>query len=167
MYLNVRKPPLHFKFIFNPFSFPRPPLHNALNLAFSPTTCFPTPQKLSQCQQHPSRLHQPHGELIFLSRIDKSFRKSYTRHCAAFERRREEPDCVVEKKIWISWIMLKLLLTSKLSPNPPLPMPSPGTRTLSMSSRGRGAGSAVPTPTGSRCSSPVPRQKRSLEIPPT
>jgi len=34
--------------------------------------------------------HNPRGELIFSSRVDKTFREGYERYRAAFERRREE-----------------------------------------------------------------------------
>jgi hypothetical protein len=167
MYFNVRKPPLRSKLPINPFSFlfPRPPPFETRSTSPSRTETPPhallntseaTPVPLAPIPPATNR----RGELIFSSRVDKSFRESYTRHRAAFERRREELERIAWSKTWIGWIILKMPFSRKLSLNPSSnPTPSPGaTLTLSTSSRGRGTGSAVPTPAGSRRSSPVPKR---------
>ena len=156
MYLNVRKPPLRSKLRFNPLSFffPRPaepqsppaspPARSTARTAS--TTIPPIPHTTN-----------PRGELIFSSRVDRSFRESYERYRATFERRRDERQRLAAATTWWGRLMLKMPWSEKL----PVP-PSPGlvnahTRTLSASIRGRGTGSSGPTPNSSRKSSPVPR----------
>ncbi|KAH9941533.1 hypothetical protein B0H21DRAFT_824367 [Amylocystis lapponica] len=50
----------------------------------------------------------PRGELIFSSRVDRAFRESYERYCAAFERRREERERAAYARRWAGWLYLKM-----------------------------------------------------------
>jgi len=155
MYLNVRKPPLRSKFRFNPMSFffhrpsePQPPP--------VPSPTHPAARSASTTIPQIPHSTNPRGELIFSSRVDRSFRESYERYRAAFERKRDERQRLATAETWWGWFMLKMPWSEKL----PVP-PSPGlvnthTRTLSTSRRGRGTGSTGPTPNSSRRSSPGP-----------
>jgi len=100
MYLNLRQPPLRSRI---PFTFFRsaPSSHNLppspLRPSNSPRPPSPT-RPLSK--RSPSAVpitpippsSNPRGELIFSSRVDRSFRDSYDRYRSAFERRREEKE---------------------------------------------------------------------------
>ncbi|KAJ8490066.1 hypothetical protein ONZ51_g2554 [Trametes cubensis] len=50
----------------------------------------------------------PRGELIFSSRVDRSFREAYDRYRAQFERRRQERERTAYAQTWIGWIHLKM-----------------------------------------------------------
>ncbi|KAG6859966.1 hypothetical protein C0995_001184 [Termitomyces sp. Mi166 len=106
MYLNVRKPPLRTKFRFNPLSFffPRPasPPSPSSHSASQPATSTSTRRTRSPSVPPGATIpipeippaNNPRGELIFSSRVDRTFREGYERHRAAFERRREERERV-------------------------------------------------------------------------
>jgi len=159
MYLNVRRAPLRSKGPFNPLSFlfPRP--------STSPTT-----RSRSASPSRPSTANDisrgatlpiapippttnPRGELIFSSRVDRSFRESYERYRAAFERKREER-MRAERRSWSMWLQGKV---GWKTVGPP-PTGAMTVRTNSGSSRGRGGGSGSVggTPRGSRRASPNP-----------
>ena len=154
MYLNVRTPPLRSKFRFNPLSllFPRP----------SPSQLPPSPTRpVARGTTISSIPHttNPRGELIFSSRVDRSFRDSYERYRSAFERKREERQRLAAAETWWGWIMLKMPWSEKL-PLPPVGGPSNHLRSISGSLRGRGTSSLGTTPSTSRRSSPAPRVTR-------
>ncbi|KAG6856493.1 hypothetical protein H0H87_003871 [Tephrocybe sp. NHM501043] len=114
MYFNVRKPPLieRSRIGWNPvrWFFARPkevpaasmtsPQHDASSLSQQNTSSQdpvtrapvapppPQPRSIPIPAIPPSS--NPRGELIFSSRVDRTFREGYERHRAAFERRREE-----------------------------------------------------------------------------
>jgi hypothetical protein len=87
MHLNLRRPPA---------TFPIPFFRSKVTV---PSAAPPAPAKsLSSRRQSTTSTvmasippsHNPRGELIFSSRVDKTFREGYERYRAAFERRREE-----------------------------------------------------------------------------
>lgn len=181
MYLNVRQPPLRSKLPFNPFSFLFPRTSPTPSRSSSPTA---TPPVLTAHRRSPSppRVSKrsssvpiapippssnPRGELIFSSRVDRSFRDSYERYRNAFERRREERERAAYEATWLGWVCVKvfrikrpLLFGSAGTPGAgggsgtATPVPAGVTRTLSGSIRGRGSASG--TPSSSRRSSPAP-----------
>ena len=154
MYLNVRTPPLRSKFRFNPLSllFPRP----------SPPQPPPSPARPvargSTISSIPHTMN-PRGELIFSSRVDRSFRDSYERYRSAFERKRDERQRLAAAETWWGWFILKMPWSEKL-PSPPVGGPSGHVRSMSASFRGRGTSSLGTTPSTSRRSSPAPRATR-------
>ncbi|KAF8581820.1 hypothetical protein K439DRAFT_1392382, partial [Ramaria rubella] len=148
VYLNVRSPPLRTSL--NPFSyfFPRTPV--------SPP---PQPSQLSTVQRASSPRRppaippipptsNPRGELIFSSRVDPTFRESYERYRAAFERKREEQKRVM-KGTWFSFLQLPWRKTKQQPPQIQLQGPHGGIASL----RER---TPSTTPSSSRRSSPAP-----------
>lgn len=63
----------------------------------------------------------PRGELIFSSRVDKSFREGYERYRAAFERRREEKQREERGRRWrvLSWSRAGSPVSVGVTPTPP------------------------------------------------
>lgn len=62
----------------------------------------------------------PRGELIFSSRVDKTFREGYERYRAAFERRREEKSREERGKGWKGlWGRLESPSRNSATPTPP------------------------------------------------
>ncbi|KAF9463202.1 hypothetical protein BDZ94DRAFT_1193143 [Collybia nuda] len=115
MYLNVRKPPLRSKVYFNPLSFffPRPDEPPLYSLSSSSTRSLSphAPRSRSSSTSRPiptiPPAVNPRGELIFSTRVDKTFRESYERYRAAFERKREEREgaakgtsCIMKLAFW-------------------------------------------------------------------
>jgi len=163
MYLNVRKPPLRSKFYWNPlkFFFPRPDDSSSSRSTTSHAVSrSPSPSSVRSRSGSTTRpIHtippatNPRGELIFSSRVDKSFRESYERYRSAFERRREEKEYIERHKTWwgkmMFWERPPASLGSITTPgttggtNTPLPSRTPSTNTP----RGRGSRSGTP-PTG-------------------
>lgn len=135
MYLNVRKPPL----LWSPFSFffPRPETTTS-TVFISKRSTNPVP--ISGIPP----ASNPRGELIFSSRIDKTFRESYERYRSAFERKREE-----RERLQGSWSS-KLLFWKK-------PPPITHVRTVSVTSTAKGKNSRSGTPmrTRERSKSPM------------
>lgn len=87
MHLNMRRPPASFPIPFfrpKPATAPAPPLVKPTPLA---TRRLSTSSTVMATIPPSSN---PRGELIFSSRVDKTFREGYERYRAAFERRREE-----------------------------------------------------------------------------
>ncbi|KAI0088385.1 hypothetical protein BDY19DRAFT_891474 [Irpex rosettiformis] len=179
MYLNVRQLPLRSKLPFNPFGFLFPRTSPSTSPVTSPTSSSPptllsgsrrspSPQRLSKRNSSvpiapipPSR--NPRGELIFSSRVDRSFRDSYERYRNAFERKREERERAGYEATWLGWITTKVLRIKRpliFAPAPPgsaggvggSGSSTPVPRTGSV----RGRGSASVTPSSSRKSSPIP-----------
>lgn len=87
MHLNLRRPPATFPIPFfrSKVTIPTPP---------PPVAIKPLPNRrqstTSTVMASIPPSHNPRGELIFSSRVDKTFREGYERYRAAFERRREE-----------------------------------------------------------------------------
>lgn len=159
MYLNVRKPPLRSKFSLNPLSFfyPRPqtsvesgkqfPAHLSLNDRSTSVPISPIPPASN-----------PRGELIFSSRVDRSFRDSYERYRAAFERKRQERERSAVMKTWLGSLYLQMPWNKQ---QPAVHQVAVVTQVRKASSnRGRGTGNAVSTPSSSRRSSPMPKPSR-------
>ncbi|KAF9242256.1 hypothetical protein BU15DRAFT_86853 [Melanogaster broomeanus] len=153
MYLNVRKPPLRSKFSLNPLSLlsPRPQPLEAGNR--SPTLSSPTERSTSVPISPIPPAANPRGELIFSSRVDRSFRESYERYRAAFERKRQERERSGATKTWLGWLRFQMPWNKR-------PVADTQVRTASSSTRGRGVGSTFPTPSSSRRSSPMTRASR-------
>jgi hypothetical protein len=99
MYLNVRKPPLRY---WNPLSFffPRPKDESGTR---SPSP--PGGARSSRTIPTIPPAKNPRGELIFSSRVERSFVESYERYRAAFERRREEREYGEWKRTWVGRMM--------------------------------------------------------------
>ena len=103
------------KFSYNPLSylFPRP---------FSPPDRS-TPQRRARSPS-PTQLGRrsssavpmpsippttnPRGELIFSSRVDRSFREAYERYRTAFERKRDERERQAAASTWTGWLLQKM-----------------------------------------------------------
>ncbi|CAL1709428.1 unnamed protein product [Somion occarium] len=177
MYLNVRQPPLRSKLPFNPFSFlfPRP------SPSSTPSPSSPSSRRRSPSPKRATKrsssvpispippASNPRGELIFSSRVDRSFRESYDRYRAAFERRREERERAAYQATWIGWLHMKLFRIPPASTGAssvPSGTATPvggtpalartGSATGSHRGRGGGTGSLPGTPSSSRRPSPVP-----------
>ncbi|KAI0357972.1 hypothetical protein OH77DRAFT_1519253 [Trametes cingulata] len=181
MYLNMRQPPLRSKLPFNPFAFlfarPSPPTSPTSPTLTARRARSPSPARGSARRSSSVPIapippaSNPRGELIFSSRVDRSFREAYDRYRAQFERRREERERAAYAQTWIGWIHLKMpwmrktLPASERAPGAASGAPGSGAATPVTSGRswpghgsirGRGQGSVGGTPTGSRKSSPVP-----------
>lgn len=161
MYLNVRKPPLRSKISLNPFTllFSRPEtLHESASRSLTRSSpSSPTDRGTSVPIAPIPPAANPRGELIFSSRVDRSFRESYERYRAAFERKRQERERSDAMQTWLGWLRFQMPWNK-----PPVvhPLAAPQVRTASLSTRGRGAGSVFPTPSSSRRSSPMTRASR-------
>ncbi|KAL1939547.1 hypothetical protein VTO73DRAFT_9858 [Trametes versicolor] len=189
MYLNMRQPPLRSKLPFNPFAFlfarPTP------SVPTSPTTPSATASNKRTRSPSPTRparrassvpippippAANPRGELIFSSRVDRSFRDAYDRYRAQFERRRAERERAARAQTWPSSMLLRLPFSYFLPWGDGVAGGAAGSGAATPVSagagterekekrwsgsqgsvRGRGQGSVGGTPSGSRKSSPVP-----------
>ena len=165
MYLNVRRPPLRSKISLNPMShfFPRPELslestRPSLTRPSSPSS--PTDRSTSVPIAPIPPAANPRGELIFSSRVDRSFRESYERYRAAFERKRQERERSDAMQTWLGWLRYQTPWHKRPVVHP-IAAAAPHVRTTAFSStRGRGVASAFPTPSSSRRSSPMTRASR-------
>lgn len=176
MYLNVRQPPLRTKIPFSPFSFLFPRTVPATSTPSTPTATSPLATPLGQRRSpSPSRVSKrsssvpiapippssnPRGELIFSSRVDRSFRESYERYRNAFDRRREERERAAYEVTWTGWICVKILRLRRplIFGNMPTGLAGgggSGTATP-LGRAGSATGSMRGTPSSSRRSSPVP-----------
>ncbi|KAF9219201.1 hypothetical protein BS17DRAFT_789804 [Gyrodon lividus] len=156
MYLNVRKPPLRSKFSLNPFSllFPRPQQSPEAGDG-PPARSSPTGRSASVPIYPIPPADNPRGELIFSSRVDRSFRESYDRYRAAFERKREERERSAATKTWLGWLRFQMPWNKW-----PVLQPSVAAQVRTVSPSTRGIGSAFPIPLSSRRSSPMTRASR-------
>lgn len=154
MYLNVRQPPLRSKLpsFLNPFTllFPRPtPAPSAPVVPTRRRSPSPNAGRTKRSSSVPippiPPASNPRGELIFSSRVERSFRESYERYRAAFERRRGERERMEREKTWWGW-MLSKLSWSKPPPMPPAVPPGTivGSRLRTESGRSSRAGDSVP-----------------------
>ncbi|KAH7882871.1 hypothetical protein F5I97DRAFT_1938805 [Phlebopus sp. FC_14] len=165
MYLNVRKPPLRSKFVLNPLSllFPAPPtLVETGNR--SPTRSPPTDRTTSVPISPIPPATNPRGELIFSSRVDRSFRESYERYRAAFERKRQERERVAALKTWFGWFHLQMPWNKQQLVAQPV-VSATQVRTASSSTRERGTGGVAATPSSSRRPSPMSRPSKRTNRP--
>lgn len=186
IYLNVRKPPLHEKFLWNPLSFffprpnPQPPTspipRSRTGTPRSSRSPSPAPDaninnisSSSSSRRSGSSINSlstapvpispippatnPRGELIFSSRIDKSFREPYERYRAAFERRREEKERAARNEKWWEWCPVWLRILIWRTKELPQGQGQGHNRSLSLtpstSLRGRNSRGGTPTPPGS------------------
>ncbi|KAI0752939.1 Spo7-like protein-domain-containing protein [Daedaleopsis nitida] len=169
MHLNMRQPPLRSMLPFNPFAFlfarpssPPPVSPTSPTSSHSARRRSPSPspgqnRRSSSVPISPiPPASNPRGELIFSSRVDRSFRDSYERYRAQFERRKEERARAAYSQTWLGWIHLKMPWM-RHTPTATSPVPSSGNVTPSGSIRGpSGRGRVTGSPAGSRRSSPVP-----------
>ncbi|KAF8128964.1 hypothetical protein EV363DRAFT_1400215 [Boletus edulis] len=168
MYLNVRRPPLRSKFSLNPitFLFPHPeptPESASRSLTRTPSPSPPTDRSTSVPIAPIPPTANPRGELIFSSRVDRSFRESYERYRAAFERKRQERERSDAMQTRIGWLCYQMPWNRRVvvpSPLAAAAAAAPQVRATSSSARGRGVGSVFPTPSSSRRSSPMTRASR-------
>jgi len=186
MYLNIRQPPLRSKLPFSLFSFLFPRTSPSPSPVSSPTltpTSTPPPGSTGQRRSpSPPRVSKrsssvpiapippssnPRGELIFSSRVDRSFRDSYERYRNAFERKRETRERESYEATWLGWMCVKVLrirrplvfanmMSGSGGPGSGSGTATPLGRTGSMTGSVRGRGSAAGTPSSSRRSSPMP-----------
>ena len=180
MYLNVRQPPLRSKL---PFAllfaklFPRtPPSPTPSSRAASPTaegkrrSPSPDARPAKRSSSVPIApippANNPRGELIFSSRVDRTFRDAYERYRNAFERKREERERAAFEKTWLGWFQVRVLrlrapaAASAIAGTAGSGTATPVGRTGSLSGSVRGRASPAGTPSSSRRSSPVPRKAR-------
>jgi hypothetical protein len=166
MYLNVRRPPLRSKFSLNPITllFPRPEpspeLESATRSLTRTSPSSPTDRSTSIPIAPIPPAANPRGELIFSSRVDRSFRESYERYRAAFERKRQERERSDAMQTWLGWLHYQMPWNKRPVLPPLAAAATPQVRTASSSTRGRGVGSVFPTPSSSRRSSPMTRASR-------
>ncbi|KAH6910806.1 hypothetical protein BKA70DRAFT_1271550 [Coprinopsis sp. MPI-PUGE-AT-0042] len=155
MVLNVRKPPLRSQFAWNPinFFFPRPPEQSPT----SPTARPPSPSGSRARSSSTTRpmaslppASNPRGELVFSSRVDKSFREGYERYRSTFERKRDERLREERRKTWWGSIIYRARETSPapaaaLTPSAAT-TPAPSRTASATGSRPAGSRSVTPEP---------------------
>ena len=131
MHLNLRRPRFTLPSLLPAFLRPSPatPLKPVPvpTPAAKPTGSTSNPRRLStnatiMGQIPPSS--NPRGELIFASRVDRSFREGYERYRSAFERRREEKAREEARRAARSWFKRGLSdpgagMNRILTPTPP------------------------------------------------
>ena len=184
MYFNTRKPPLRSQVLWNPvnFFFPRPTSNISASSRF-PIPSPSSPQQFSSSghtrSQDGSRpipsippANNPRGEIIFSSRVNKSFREGYDRYRLAFEKKRGEVVRQIDdqKRMERWWWVYKLPFWTSPPSSSPRPLSdlagpdtsiSPYSRNSSQSSRGRGTprSGTPPSTSGSSSSMPLPRKR--------
>jgi Spo7-like protein len=161
MYLNMRQAP--HRSLYNPLSylFPRP---------FSPHDRSTTPNRARS--PSPTQLGRrsssavpmpsippttnPRGELIFSSRVDRSFREAYERYRAAFERKRDERERQAAASTWTGWLLQKLPWNRAPTPTADSSTSTPSQSRVGSALRGRiGAQSSNASLAPSRRSTPA------------
>lgn len=192
IHLNVRHRPLRSRLFFKPLSF----LFGRGSVEEGRHQQYPTIPRTPSPDRRPRRgnsvpiapippAKSPRGELIFSSRVERSFIESYERYRAAFERKREEREQAALAQTWYGWRLWPWnwpwLRTSSSSPvqiqhhalSTPTGSSSSGSGVVggspghhhrghspssSITSRGRATDteSAGSTPSSSRRPSPVP-----------
>jgi hypothetical protein len=126
----------------------------------SPTTSTSNPQPPKIRRQSTNTVmatmplsSNPRGELIFSSRVDKSFREGYERYRAAFERRREEKQRELRGRSWRMGWKRGVSPISVVGPTPPTSRwgtPPPSARGGRAPSPGVSRGSALRSEGGGR-----------------
>ncbi|KAG5635012.1 hypothetical protein H0H81_012729 [Sphagnurus paluster] len=115
---------------------PTPPSASTASNDSSPVTRTLPPRRLSPRPKPPTSLpipaippaSNPRGELIFSSRVDRSFRDAYERYRASFERKRTAKER--ERRLATSYLaraarLFPFFPFTYLAPPPPPPPPSP------------------------------------------
>jgi hypothetical protein len=184
MYLNVRHRPLRSRLLFKPFSFlfhrgsaeEGRHEHGASTVPRTPSPDRRTPKRGTSVPIPPiPPAKNPRGELIFSSRVDKSFIESYERYRTGFERIKEESEQRALAQTWYGWRVWPWNWSWSRASSIPIPSTPPGaigspggnlshhhrrhSPSPSITSRGRltdTEGSAGSTPSSSRRASPVP-----------
>jgi len=159
MYLNMRQAPRRSPY--NPLSylFPRPSLASASQSR--PRSPSPTQlgRRSSSAVPMPSipPTTNPRGELIFSSRVERTFREAYERYRAAFERKRDERERQVAGRTWSGWFSQKMPWNRAPTPTADSSTPTPlQSRVGSLAMRGRtGAQSSNASLAPSRRSTPA------------
>jgi hypothetical protein len=162
MYLNMRQAPRRSPY--NPLSylFPRPsspssrPASQGRKRSPSPTQLGRRSPSVVPMPSIPLTTN-PRGELIFSSRVDRSFREAYERYRTAFERKRDERERQAAARTWSGWLWQKMPWNRASTPTPDSSTPTPSqSRTESFSMRGRvGAQSSNASLAPSRRSTPA------------
>lgn len=161
MYLNVRHKPLRSRLTLNPLSLFRraPP---------EPTPVTPRAASPDRRRKRGTSVPiapippatSPRGELIFSSRVDRSFRESYERYRAKFERRRVEKEEYELAQTWRGWQAWPWNWGRQISTQPASYVrehtPTNSIATSNQRGRDSDSDSAPATPKSSRRSSPVP-----------
>ena len=172
MYLNLRQAPrrslfsLFFYLFPRPFSPPDRPVSQNRARSLSPTQLG---KRSSSAVPMPSiqPTANPRGELIFSSRVDRSFREAYERYRAAFERKRDERERQAAARTWTGWVWLKMPWNRAPTPTTDSSTPTPSqSRPGSVAIRGRAGGqssnaSVVPSRRSTPAQSPEPGRGRS------
>ena len=164
------------------FFFPRPTSNISASSRF-PIPSPSSPQQFSSSghtrSQDGSRpipsippANNPRGEIIFSSRVNKSFREGYDRYRLAFEKKRGEVVRQIDdqKRMERWWWVYKLPFWTSPPSSSPRPLSdlagpdtsiSPYSRNSSQSSRGRGTprSGTPPSTSGSSSSMPSPRKR--------
>ncbi|KAI6128137.1 hypothetical protein EDD16DRAFT_1549626 [Pisolithus croceorrhizus] len=148
MYLNVRKPPLRSKFSLNPLSFFYPRPHASLESSKKPLSKTTIHDRSTSVPISPiPPATNPRGELIFSSRVERSFRESYERYRTAFERKRQERERSAAMQTWRGWLYFQMPWNRQAPTEVVMQVRK------TSSNRGRGIGNAISTPSSSRRSS--------------
>jgi Spo7-like protein len=172
MYLNLRQASrrslfsLFFYLFPRPFSPPDRPVSQNRARSLSPTQLG---KRSSSAVPMPSiqPTANPRGELIFSSRVDRSFREAYERYRAAFERKRDERERQAAARTWTGWVWLKMPWNRAPTPTTDSSTPTPSqSRPGSVAIRGRAGGqssnaSVVPSRRSTPAQSPEPGRGRS------
>ena len=163
MYLNVRHKPLRSRITLNPLSLfrrdlPDPQPSPGMSRAASPDRRRKRGASVPIAPIPPAS--NPRGELIFSSRVDRTFRESYEKYRAKFERRRVEKEEYEFAQTWRGWRAWPWNWGRQISTQPASYVRE-HTSTNSIAfpnQRGRDSDSdsAPVTPKSSRRSSPVP-----------
>jgi hypothetical protein len=162
MYLNMRQAPrrslfsLFFYFFPRPFSPPDRPTSQNRARSPSPTQLGKRSSSAVPMPSIPPTTN-PRGELIFSSRVDRSFREAYERYRAAFERKRDERERQAAARTWTGWLWLKMPWNRAPTPTTDSSTSTPSqSRVGSIAIRGRaGAQSSNASVAPSRRSTPA------------
>ncbi|KAI0285375.1 hypothetical protein BGY98DRAFT_945579 [Russula aff. rugulosa BPL654] len=162
MYLNLRQAPRRSLFSLFFYLFP---LSQNRARSLSPTQLG---KRSSSAVPMPSiqPTANPRGELIFSSRVDRSFREAYERYRAAFERKRDERERQAAARTWTGWVWLKMPWNRAPTPTTDSSTPTPSqSRPGSVAIRGRAGGqssnaSVVPSRRSTPAQSPEPGRGR-------
>jgi len=160
MYLNMRQAPRRSPYDPLSYLFPRPSLASASQSR--PRSPSPTQlgRRSSSTVPMPSipPTTNPRGELIFSSRVERTFREAYERYRAAFERKRDERERQAAARTWSGWFSQKMPWNRAPTPTPDSSTPTPlQSRVGSFAMRGRTGGQSLNASLApSRRSTPAP-----------
>lgn len=161
MYLNVRHKPLRSRITLNTLSLFRrdpPEASPGLARAASPDRRRKRGTSVPIAPIPPT--NNPRGELIFSSRVDRTFRESYEKYRAKFERRRVVKEEYEFAQTWRGWRAWPWNWGRRISMQPASYVrehtPTNSIATSGQRGRDSDSDSAPATPRSSRRSSPVP-----------